>query len=136
MKIQTFRRLIQEDVEEQYRPLVAKIGEVINSFAETIVDGLNKKITIDDNLNQFIKDISIQVNSSGTPTIGGSFQNTLTNSIRGISVIKASHATSSSTYVTSHPFITFSETNKVVTIQNVTGLPADNKFTLRILCYG
>jgi hypothetical protein len=136
MKIQTFRRLIQEDVEEQFRPLVAKIGEVINTFAEDVINGLNKNITIEDNLNQFMKDIVVQVNSSGTPTVGGSFQNTLSSSLRGITVIKATHYTSSNTYVTTHPFLSFTENNKVVTIQNITGLPADNKFTLKLLCYG
>lgn len=135
-KIQSFRRIIKEDVEEKYRPLVEKIGTSINQFADDVTSALNNNITIADNLNQFIKDVTFSVDSSGSPNPALSFKSTLTGLCQGFTVIKVENLTSSTVYPTNTPFISFGENNKLITVNNITGLVANNKYKIRIIGFG
>lgn len=134
MKIENFRRLIKEDVDQQYRPLVEKIGYILNPFAEQIVQAFNKNLSIDDNLNWSKKTITVTVDSNGTPTSTTQFQSGIAaNTVYGITVEKAINLTNPNIYPTGAPFISYSENNKLITINNIKGLPSGNNFQLNLI---
>lgn len=133
MKIQTFKRIIKEDVKPEYRELVDKIGFSINVFAEEVVKALNNGLDVEDNFNQAIKDVLVTVDASGVPTSTTAFKSGVTGSIAGLHVIKATNNTSTNTLPTAYPYISWTESNGLITINKIIGLPAKNQFTLRLL---
>lgn len=136
MKVQGFRRIIVEDVAAEDKPLAEKIGSSINPFAEEVINLMNGKISIADNLNQKHKEITLSLNSNGTPKADTAFQHGLIGRCRGISVEKVENLTNVNTYPTNAPFITFTEANGLVTVKHVTGLQVDNKWKITLLCKG
>lgn len=135
MKFENPKRLIKEDVEEDDRPLVEKIGYVINPSFEQLSKILDKNITIEDNLNQSKKQILVTVNSSGTPISNVQFKTDIRGNCFGIDVIKAENQTNRTTYPTSCPFLSWTEQNGVITINNITGLQVNNKYKLNLIIY-
>lgn len=136
MKLQSFKRIVTEDVKEEFRELVSKLAYSINPFAEEVIEALNKNLTSEDNLNETKKEVTVTVNSSGTPTTPLQFKTDLSRTSFGIDVVKAENITNSTTYPTGHPFLSYSEVNGVITVNNITGLPANNKFKLKLIIKG
>jgi hypothetical protein len=135
MKIQGFKRIIIEDFDEKDRGLVSKLAFAINVFAEDITAALNKNLTIEDNLNIIKKDITVTVNNQGVPITPVIISTGLRKACAGIQVIKAINQTSPTTYPTSCPFISFTDNGGLVTVSKITGLQADNKYSLRLILY-
>ena len=135
MKLQAFKRLIKEDVEEQYRPLVEKIGFSVNNFAEEVIKALSNNLSIEDNFNQNKKDITVQVDSSGIPTTTTQLKTGLSTICAGITVIKADNITAPRTYPTGYPFINYTENQGVITINHITGLQSGYKYQLKVVLY-
>ena len=135
-KLSGFKKIIIEDVEENLRPLAEKFGNAINPFADEVIKAFDKGITIEDNLNQFVKELTIKVDSSGVPIGEASFKSTLSNVCRGLVVIKCDNITAPTSYPTGTPFISFTENNRLITINNITDLTAASKYNLRILGIG
>lgn len=135
MKLNTFKRIIKEDVKEEYRELVEKLAFSINPFAEEVVKALNKNLSVSDNFNQQFRDVMVEVDSSGIPKQALQFKTNLISGCKGIITLRAINTTSSTTYPTGYPFLTFTELNGILTVNHITGLPANNKFTLKILLY-
>lgn len=136
MKLPGFKRITSDDFSAEERSLIDRIAFAINPFASDIVDAFNKKITVTDNLNQVFKDVDVTLNASGVPKQTTSFKVEVTGKLYGISVEKADNLTNPAAYPTAAPFITFSQNGDVITIKHVTGLQADNKWRLKLLCKG
>lgn len=135
MKVQSFKRLIKEDVEEQYRPLVEKIAFSVNPFAEEVIKALDNNLSIEDNFGQKKKEITVQVDSDGIPTYVTQLKTDLKSICSGAIVIRADNLTNARTYPTGCPFLSFTENNGVITVNHITGLPAGNKFKLKLVLY-
>lgn len=135
MKINTFKRIIKEDVKEEYRELVEKLAFSINPFAEEVVKALSNNLSVPDNFNQKFRDITVEVDASGIPKQTLAFKTNLVTNCKGILTIRATNVTSSTTYPTGYPFLTFTEADGILTINHITGLPANNSFTLKLLLY-
>jgi hypothetical protein len=131
MKIESPSRILTSDFADEDKEVAGKIGGILNNFNEEVYSLTNKNITIADNLDQLIKVISVRVNSSGEPTTTLSFKNTLKGKIQGTQVIRVFNG-----LPTSQPFITFTETNGVVTINHITGLNPNTDYQLVILVIG
>lgn len=136
MKLESFRRLIKEDVDEKDRPLMDKIGYSINSFADQVLQAFKNNITIEDNLNWSKRQIEVTVDASGIPTMPSQFKSGISSSTYGISVEKAVNVTTPLIFPTTAPFISFSESNSLITINNISGLPSGNKFRLNLIIKG
>ena len=109
------------------------LAGTLNAFIRDTVDCLEKGLDFK-NINQDLVTIRVRVDASGVPIQGGSFKNTLkSKQVEGIQVIRAINVQSSAIYPTSHPFISYIENDKVVTIRNVTGLQANNSYDLTLL---
>lgn len=129
------KRLLREDFPQEDKALIDKLGGVLNPFLEQILDALNKNLD-HDNLKREIKEVAVTVNASGIPTPAVSFRNTLNSKVKGINVVRAIHDTSTTTYPVSQPFISFTEENKLVKIDHISGLQASNKYNLTIETIG
>lgn len=132
-KIQSFKRIIKEDYEEQYRALIDKFGSGINTFTDDVYNALNKGISIEDNLNQAKQTIKVTVDASGTPNPQLQIKSGLKTACYGIQVVRAINTTNSKINPTSQPLLSFSENNLVLTINNITGLQASNTYQLYLV---
>lgn len=135
MKLQQFKRLIKEDVAEKDRPLMEKLAYALNPFCDDVTNALNNNLSIEDNLNQKKKSITVVVDGSGIPTQTLQLATNLASNCYGIVVVKAINSTTPTSFVTGYPFISFSEANKIITINNITGLTAGPTYVLSLILY-
>ena len=136
MKLPSLRRIYTPDFPQEYTQLVDRLAGVLNINYQVLFDALNKKVSIRDNIDCIVKDVQVTVNASGVPvqtTIFG--LDDKTRSLVGIEVIKSDNLTNSGVFPTGGIFITWSQVQTGVQIQHVTGLPANNTFSLRIIGY-
>lgn len=135
-KIGNFKRLSSEAVESQYRDLIQVIAGSTNDFADQVTIALNSNLTVDDNLNMQYKELDFSVASTGTPIVTTQFKSTLKSRVKGLQVIKVENLTNANVFLTGAPFITFSETNQVVSVLHITGLVINNKYRVTVLSLG
>lgn len=135
MRLQAFKRLIKEDYKEEQREMIEKLGFSLNTFADDITNLLNKNITIEDNLNQAKKTVKTSVDASGTPISPLAFKTGLTDQCYGIQCVRAINTTTSTSYPTSTPLLSFTESNNVLTINNITGLVAGSTYSLNLILF-
>ena len=135
MKIQPFKRINIEDYPDQYQDLISNLGSSINLFTDEVYNALQNNLSITDNLNQSKVSIKVSVDASGAPTQTLQFKTNLTASCYGINVVNVVNNTNSTTYPTGMPFISFSQSNGVITVNNITGLQPSNQYTLSLILY-
>jgi hypothetical protein len=133
MKIPAFRRIIVEDYKSEQRDFISKLAVSINSFMDTMNIALNGNLTITDNFAAVQKKITVTVNSEGTPTSGGTVSTGLTTLCAGTRVIFAVNNTVPSNYPSSCPFISFTNGNGTIIMNHISGLKANNSYTLTII---
>lgn len=137
MKLSKFKRIIAEDFAKEYFDLVNRLGYSINGAMQEFFNITNKNLTIEDNLFQEIKTITITMSSTSmVPSELTQFRNGLRTPIKGISVIAANNLTNTSSYPTGAVQMFFSENNNIVTINRISGLEINNKYRFNIITYG
>lgn len=139
MKLPSFKRLFKGDFKPDDQELVDKMSYTINSGLETLYEALNRRLTFNENFNSSQHTISVTVDANGTPSQRTSVTTTVQGVMSGIIVIKAVNSTSftgSAIYPTSTPFISFTQSNQQITIDNVKGLTAGIPWTLSFIVLG
>ena len=126
------KRLIKEDFDQKDQELIGKVGSILNPALEAITNTLNKGLNLVD-LNTQIKDVSVEVNANGLPKSITSFKSDLKGKCSGLVVINAQNLTNTSTYPTTTPFISFGLDGDQIIINHISGLQANNKYTLKVL---
>lgn len=136
MKLQSFRRIIKSDYSADEQSLVDKLSSSINIAFDNVFEALNGKIDLTNNVSCTVTSVNVMTNSSGVPAVTTAFKISSANvKVIGCSVISAINNTNTTTYPTSSPFIIFSQNNDVITINNISGLVADNNYTLKIIAW-
>lgn len=135
-KLNVTKRIVTEDFDKEDQALVSKLAFTLNSFFEQVAQGLNKNLTIEDNLNMEVKDVVLTVDALGIPTTTAAYQSSLRTKVRGHVILTARNLTDSTLYPTGAPFISYVQNEKLVTIQHVTGLQSGNSYRLLILSVG
>lgn len=130
-----FSRLDKGDFKKDYQELVDRLGYILNPFMEQTADAFKGKINFD-NLNEQAITLNITVDENGSPIQKTQFKSTLSTKVFGISVVAATNATTPSNYPSNTPFISFTQNQDIVTINNITGLTTNNKYSINILSYG
>lgn len=134
MKIQSPKKLIAEDFAPEDRPIIERIGATINNYLDELNIAMSKNINITDNLNQELKilnNVSI-INANGDLANPLKIKHGLKTRVNGIIVIRAI----GSVFADSQPFMSFSEQDNIITVENIKGLPANQQFQLVILIIG
>lgn len=126
------KRLIKEDFDKKDQDLVGKLGFIINPAVQQIVNILNNGLNIE-GLNVQQRNINLQVDKNGNPTTTASFTSSLNGSCTMIIVGRVQNLTSSTTYPTSAPFVSFSQNGTTITINNITGLIPNNNWQITLL---
>lgn len=134
-RVPDIKRIQKSDFEEEYQELVDKLAFPINSFFEQTRSAFDRNIDFR-NLNQEVINIDITVDAFGIPTLEAKYRSTLKTKVLGHSCINAINISGTAGFPTGQPFLTFVQNNNIVTILNVTGLPADTKYTLVVLSIG
>ena len=127
-KIQT-KKINVNDFTESARPDIAKLARSLNPFYDDIERAFRKGLSVDENLPMQYQSITLMVDASGIPTQRATLTTSLTN-IKGCVIVKAICTDS---YVTSAPFATIEQTNSILEIKHIAGLPANKSFTLTLL---
>lgn len=132
-RIDSVKRIKIEDFPEDQQELGARIAEIYNFFAEQVTNTLNGNVDFE-NVTDSILTFEVTVNSSGTPIDNNRFL--ARTGLQGVTVINAANLTNSVTFPTGTPFISFTSSGTgIYTINNISNLPANNKFrlTLRLI---
>lgn len=132
MNLSNFKRIIVEDLPKESQELGNKLAYILNPTLEQLEQAFNKNIGID-NLNQQVKSIDVTVGGTGAPTNTTQFKSELKSQAKGIICIRAQNRTNGNLVPTSTPFISFSENEGLITITNISGLQASNKYDLTLL---
>jgi len=140
-RIPDLRLLKKEDFAAKDQALIEKLAFPVNNFMQQVVNVFKNGVDFN-NLNQQINTITVSVNSSGAPVTTVQFPNILSTKIQGMICINAVNQTSTTRFPTSQPFISFSQNNKTMTINNISGLSIasgatnSDSYTLTILSIG
>lgn len=87
--LEGFKRLIVEDFDSKDRAMISKVAYSVNSFADDVLNALNKNLTINDNLLAKETTITLTVDATGTPTSKTTFTTNLGTASTGMLVIDA-----------------------------------------------
>ena len=124
------KRIIADDYQEEDRELIDRLGQTLNFFMEQTTNTINGRLDFD-NLNRQLIQISVIIDSNGSPITGGQFSTT--QGIIGINTIRAVNTANSSIFPTTTPFVNFTSNGRTTyTIQNISGLQAGQPYTLTL----
>jgi len=135
MKLPSFRRIIKNDYEDKYQSLVETLSVSINYGIDSLYDALNKKISLKYNILGTVKDVTVQVDSTGKPIQTTGFKLDFTNKVAGVFVGKAENLTNPNDFPAS-VFIHWTQNGDSVQINNIAGLSTSNSYKLRIIAFG
>lgn len=133
-QLPSYKRLYKTDFPADSQALVDQLSYTINPGFEALFNALNGGLDFS-NFNQDVKDVNVTVDGSGSPIGGASFTISNTNPLVGLTVIRQVNTTNPTTYPTSGISVSYSQSGSKITLTNVTGLPANNTFALRIVAY-
>ncbi len=135
-KIQPPKTLRFEDFKPEEKDLVLKLSSVINSFNDDVYRQINGNIDFDNMNRQIAVGVVIKTNSAGVVVNLPQIKIKTNTLPKGINVINAENQTNSSIYPISHPFISFTIKNGLITILNVTGLQVSSEYKLNLEIIG
>lgn len=136
MRLPGFKRLNKSDFSEEYKDLIETLSVSLNVGIETLHTALNKQLTFRDNIKSTVKEIEVNVNSSGIPKVQTIFNVDIAGQIDGLWVIRSENLTSPTVYPSSGVHISYTQSNNLITVNHVAGLPSDNRFKLKVLIIG
>ena len=135
MKLTNIKRIRTEDFDKDDYALINKLAFALNPLLEQITSAFNKGIDFD-NLNQEVVSITVEVNASGVPKTLLQLNSHLKGKTQGLTCINASNLENDGTFPTGTPFITFTQSGSLITIQHITGIPADKRYNLTVISIG
>lgn len=135
MRLNDLKRLVVEDFEQDDRALVQKLAFALNPFLEQISTIFNKNIDFD-NLNRELLTVTVDLDMNGNPKTQTVVKSNLKTRVRGLTCVRAENLTNDGTYPTSAVFVTFSTSGNLITILNVTGIPANKRYSLTLESIG
>lgn len=135
MKLPSFKRLLSSDFEKTFQKLVDQLSLSLNNGIDIIYTALANNLTLRDNLRATIKDVNVIVDANGKPTQTTAFTLDSTARVDLVMVGLALNQTNSSIYPSGGVLVSGVQTTNIYTINNVTGLQANNNYLLRIVAF-
>ena len=132
-KLPSFRKIYEQDYDPQYQELIRQLSVSLNYGIEVLYQLLNGKLTVKDNLASTVKELNVQVDSTGKPLTSSTIKKSSTDRIEGLIVVRAENLTNSNTYPTSGIFISYTETNENIVINNIKGLTANDLWKINVI---
>ena len=137
MKLPSFKSIKKTDFEEDYQELIETLSVSLNNGIEVLYDALSRRVSLRDNVSCTIRDIEVEVDSSGKPKDSITIKTDLTTKVDGCQVIYALNKTNVANYVsnTGGPFMSFDVVQSGIKVNHIAGLVANNKYLLRVVIY-
>lgn len=135
-KLPNFRRIYKEDYPPEIQDIIEKLAVSLNIGLETLYNVLNQKVSLEDNIDSSVRELDVVVDSSGFPVGTASIRIHKTETIRGLSVIKADNLTNAAIFPTSGAFLTWVQEGNLININHIAGLPEGQQFRLKIVAFG
>ena len=136
MKLPTFKRLKSQDYPGEQQPIVEQLSFALNNGIEVLYEAMNKKLSIKDNFLASERDVELRVGPTGN-VLNTVFINVdFGQQVRTVIVGKVENLTNPSSYPSSSPFISWTNTQNGIQILNVTGLTSGNNYRFRVLLFG
>lgn len=136
MKLPSFRRIFKTDFAQEFQNLVDQLSVSINVGIENLYDALNRKLTLRDNMLCTVKEIDVTVDPTGAPTNTTSFPLDISGRIDGVIVLSAINLTTTGMYPSYGVFISWTQTQNGILINNITGLQSGQKYRIRVVAFG
>lgn len=135
MKLPSFRRLFTSDYPKQFQSLVDTLSVSLNNGIEVLYEALNNALTLEDNINCTVKNITVTTDANGKLTQNAAFTLNNTNKVDVIFVGLATNTTNSNHFPIATPFITGAQNGNVFNITNISGLQAGEQYNLRVVVF-
>jgi len=133
-RLNNVRRINSQDFDPELQETIEKLGYILNSFMQEVVDMSNKNINFD-NLDQNLITLNIEVDTLGKP-IGVNKINVGKSNPKGILVIRAINTSNAANISNDTPFIYFTPNGtNLVTIDKIVGLIPNNTYNLTIVIF-
>lgn len=134
-KLQSYKRILSSDYSKEDQPLVEQLATSINDSVEEHQFTLNGRISLNDNLFCTVRDIIITVDANGST---GNARFTVNNAqvpVSGTQVIRVTNLTNSAIYPTGTPFISFTQLEGSILINNITNLVTGHRWSIRVIAW-
>lgn len=118
-----------EDFDGDQKKMIDRIAFPVNTFMEQTSSALDRSLDFQ-NLNRELITLDITVDANGNPTTQTRYSSNLKSRVAGHNCISAINTTNPLVYPTSQPFISFIQNTNLVTINNVSGLQANQKYQI------
>ena len=110
MKLPNFRRIMDTDYAEEYKGLVRQLAVSINYGFEVLYQALNKRLTLAENIQCTVRDITLKINDNGVPQTDTQMQLDVPNvRVIGTTVIDVVNNENSSSYPDSAVFVFYTQ---------------------------
>ncbi len=129
MKAPDIKRIAKEDYPSQYQDLIDKLAFPLNSFMEQVKNILSGNVDFD-NLTREVITLRIQTDNTSKPISLPTFKSKLTRQIIGLIPISLRVLSSTNVYPSQAPFISFSQSGTIVTLNNIAGLAPETSYEL------
>jgi hypothetical protein len=134
MKLSAFKRLVKEDFPADQQPLIEKLATVFNLFQEQVYQAFSNNITVDENLNAQSVIYRVTVDSNGVPVGNNQIKYNLKTKPKGALVMNVQNLTDN-TLLAGSPFVLFSTSSNIITINQVTGLLSGKQYELVVVFF-
>jgi len=134
LKLDNIRRILREDYPKDSQETIERLAGILNPFMEQITRALDKQLDFN-NLAQELKTFNVEVASDGSIIEGGKIKLALSGRIAGVSCINARNLTNVSHYPESQPFLSTTTTGSIMTVNDITGLQANERYEITIIIY-
>lgn len=138
MKIPSFKRIYNEDYNKFGKDLVNLVSQLavsINNSFDIVYSALNKRISLRDNIACTVKDITVQVDSTGKPTSSTIIALDINTKVDALLVGKVDNLTNNGSYPTAGVLLGWEQNQTNVFINNITGLQANNNYQIRVIAF-
>lgn len=134
-KLQSYKRILSSDFNKEDQELVDQLAGSLNTVIDDHQYTLSGKVSLTDNIYCTVKDIDITVDANGGTGNARISVNNPTVQVLGFDVIRVSNLTNSAIYPTGQPFISFTQLEGSILINNITGLLPGYRWRLKIIAW-
>lgn len=132
MKLPSFKRIIKSDFKQEDQPLVSNLASIWNYGIEVLYLALNNRLTLSENLSASIKDLNVQVDINGIPSVSLIIPSDV--GINDVRIGKVDNLTVvSNTPTTAVMVVDWQPVQNGIKINKIVGLTPNQLYKLRII---
>lgn len=134
-KLPNFKRIITTDYPKENQAMIEQLGRSVNDAFNQVYSTLNGRVDLLNNISCTVRTVDVTVDASGIPINQTTISLNSTQQVIGCQVIQALNQTNSNIYPSGAPFISFTQIDQALLLNHITGLQANNRYTLRIVAF-